>query len=388
MSSPRPATRPSPAILAGTGGGALMAAASMSCVQLGLALSVHLFGRLGPLGVTGLRLAWGGLLLMVLVRPRLRHFTGRDLLACGVLGAVTGGLMLLFTLAIARIPLGTASALEFLGPLTVSLCGPGGGSRRWAVPAAAGVVLLTQPWHGGTDPAGLAFALAAAVCWGAYILLTQHVGDRVSGLSGLAVSVPVAGLVAMLAAAPDLGRVTWPLLGIMLGLAALHPVVPFSLEFLALRRLTAGAFGTLMSLEPAIALLAGLLVLGQVPDVASAGGIVLVVIAGVGATRAGGRAPAGTAAAGPSAGDRSQVPGREDSRFVRLKRIYAERSVVSPPRQPRPAARGMYQAEHVPDGTVNRWPNPENPERPSRNQPETGCSPPPSPSPCRAGSRT
>jgi len=374
--------------LAGTGGGTLMAAASMSCVQLGLALSVHLFGRLGPLGVTGLRLAWAGLLLIVLVRPRLRHFTGRDLLACGVLGAVTGGLMLLFTLAIARIPLGTASALEFLGPLTVSLCRPGGGSRRWAVPAAAGVVLLTQPWHGGTDPAGLAFALAAAVCWGAYILLTQHVGDRVSGLSGLAVSVPVAGLVAMLAAAPSLGRVTWPLLGIMLGLAALHPVVPFSLEFLALRRLTARAFGTLMSLEPAIALLAGLLVLGQVPDVASAGGIILVVIAGAGATRAGGRAPVDTAAAAPSARDRSQVPGREDSRFVRLKRIYAERSVVSPRRQPRNAAPGMYQTEHVPDGTLNRWPNPENPDRPRRNQPESGCSPPPSPSPCRAGSRT
>ena len=381
-----PAMRPSPATLAGTGGGALMAAASMSCVQLGLALSVHLFGRLGPLGVTGLRLAWGGLLLMVLVRPRLRHFTRRDLLACGVLGAVTGALMLLFTLAIARIPLGTASALEFLGPLTVSLCGPGGGSRPWAVPAAAGVVLLTQPWHGGTDPAGLAFALAAAGCWGAYILLTQHVGDRVSGLSGLAVSVPVAGLVAMLAAAPDLGRVTWPLLAIMLGLAALHPVVPFSLEFLALRRLTAGAFGTLMSLEPAIALVAGLLVLGQVPDVASAGGIVLVVIAGVGATRAGGRANVGAAAGGPR--DRSQVPGREHSRFVRLKRIYAERSVVSPRRRPRNAAPGMHQTEHVPDGTVNRWPNPENPDRPRRNQPESGCSPPPSPSPCRAGSRT
>jgi hypothetical protein len=175
--------------------------------------------------------------------------------------------------------------------------------------------------------------------------------------------------------------VTWPLLAIMLGLAALHPVVPFSLEFLPLRRLTARAFGTLMSVEPAIALLAGLLVLGQVPDVASAGGIILVVIAGAGATRAGGRAPANTA-------DRSPVPGRENSRFVRLKRIYAERSVVSPPRQPGNAARGMYQTEHVPDGTVNRWPNPANPDRPRRNQPETGCSPPPSPSPCRAGSRT
>ena len=267
-----------------------MAVGSMSCVQLGLALSVHLFGQLGPLGVAGLRLAWAGLLLLVLIRPRRRDFAGRDLLACVVLGVVTAGLMLLFMLAIARIPLGTASALEFLGPLTVSIYGPGGGRRHWTVLAAIGVVLLTQPWHGGTDPAGLAFALAAGVCWGAYILLTQHVGDRVTGLNGLAVSMPVAGLVGLLAAAPaGLGRVTWPLLATMLALAVLHPVLPFSLEFLALRRLTATAFGTLMSLEPAIAVLAGLLVLGQVPRPASAAGVIFVVVAGIGATRGGAR---------------------------------------------------------------------------------------------------
>ncbi len=268
-----------------------MAVASMSCVQLGLALSVHLFGQLGPLGVAGLRLAWAGVILLILVRPRPRDFTGRDLLACGVLGVVTAGLMLLFMLAIARIPLGTASALEFLGPLTVSIYGPGG-RRHWTILAAAGVVLLTQPWHGGIDPAGLAFALAAGACWGAYILLTQHVGDRVTGLSGLAISMPVAGVVAMLAAGPELGKVTWPLLVTMLALAALHPVLPFSLEFLALRRLTTTAFGTLMSLEPAIALLAGLLVLQQIPRVASAAGVIFVVAAGIGATRTGARAPA------------------------------------------------------------------------------------------------
>jgi inner membrane transporter RhtA len=291
MSPTPPARRPPARGLAGAGGGALMAVASMSCVQLGLALSVPLFGRIGPLGVAGLRLGWAGLLLVVLVRPRPWRFGRRDLLACGVLGAVTAGMTLLFTLAIARIPLGTASALEFLGPLAVSLCGPGGGRRRWAAPAAVGVVLLTQPWHGHTDPAGLAFALAAGAGWGCYILLTQHVGDRVTGLSGLAISMPVAGTIAMLAAGSSLRGVTWQLLGIMLALAVLHPVVTFVLEFLALRRLTASAFGTLMSLEPAIALLAGLLVLGQVPGALSAAGIILVVIAGVGATRAGGREP-------------------------------------------------------------------------------------------------
>ena len=276
-------------------GGALMAVASMVSVQLGLALSVHLFERLGPLGTAGLRLAWAGVLLLILVRPRLRDFTRQDLLACCVLGVVTGAMTLLFMLAVARIPLGTATALEFLGPLAVSL--HGSGRRRWAAMAAIGVALLTQPWHGGIDPAGLAFALGAGAGWGAYILLTQHVGDRITGLSGLAVSLPVAGAVAMLAAAlasgpAGLGQATWPLLLITLMLAALNPVLPLILEFLSLRRLTTSAFGTLMSLEPAMALLAGLLLLRQVPGIAPAAGVILVVIAGIGATRAGARAPA------------------------------------------------------------------------------------------------
>ena len=292
MSPPTLASRPLGGWLRGAGSGVMMAVGSMFCVQLGLALSAHLLDQLGALGIAGLRLAWAGVLLLILVRPRPRDFTGKDLLACGVLGVVTAGLMMLFMLAIARIPLGTASALEFLGPLTVSVLGPGGGHKRWAVLAAIGVVLLTRPWTGGIDPAGLGFALGAAACWGTYILLTQHVGDRVTGLSGLAVSIPVAGIVALLAAgSTGLHAVTWPLLAAMLALAALHPVLPFSLEFLALRRLTASAFGTLMSLEPAIALLAGLLVLGQIPSAAAAAGILFVVIAGIGATRTGARTP-------------------------------------------------------------------------------------------------
>ena len=152
-------------------------------------------------------------------------------------------------------------------------------------------MLLTQPWHGGTDPAGLAFALAAGVCWAAYILLTQHVGDHVTGLSGLAVSMPVAGSdrPARRRSQPEPGDLAAARHHAGPGSAASG--VPFSLEFLALRRLTASAFGTLMSLEPAIAILAGLLVLRQVPGASSAAGIVLVVIAGIGATRSGGREP-------------------------------------------------------------------------------------------------
>ncbi|MGI5163216.1 EamA family transporter [Spirillospora sp. CA-253888] len=277
----------------GAGGGATMAVASMWCVQLGLGLSVHLLDRLGPLGTTWLRLVWAGLLLLLIVRPRLSRFRPADLAMCALLGAATAGMMVLFMSAAARIPLGTASALEFLGPLALSMYGARGGRKIWTVLAAVGVVLLTEPWHAANDPLGIAFALAAAVCWAAYILLTQRVGDRVTGLQGLAVSMAVAALVTTLFAAPtSLGEVTWPLVLAGLGLAFLHPIIPFSLEFLALRRLTATAFGTLMSLEPAIALLVGIVVLGQLPGPAAVAGIACVVAAGVGAVRAGARPPA------------------------------------------------------------------------------------------------
>ncbi|MEU3735425.1 EamA family transporter [Streptomyces sp. NPDC033538] len=279
-----------PGRLHGAEGGALMALGSMFSIQLGLALSVTALDQLGALGTVGLRLAWAGLLMLALVRPHPRDFTRRDLMACTALGSVTAGMMVFFMLAVSRLPLGTASALEFLGPLAVSLCGPGGGRKRWAAAAAIGVVLLTEPWHGGIDPAGLGFALAAAACWAGYILLTQRVGDTVTGLGGLALSMPVAGILGLLIAAPtDLGHVTWKLLAITLGLAALSVVAPFILEFLALRRLTTAAFGTLMSSEPAIALLAGLLVLSQTLRLLPAAGVVFVVIAGIGATRTGAR---------------------------------------------------------------------------------------------------
>ena len=273
--------------------GVLMAVASMSTVQLGLALSMPVIDELGALGTSGLRLAWAGALVWILVRPRLRDFTARDLRACIMLGAVSAGMMMLFMQAMNRLPLGTASALEFLGPLAVSLYGPGNRGKRWTVMAALGVVALTEPWQGGIDAAGAGFALAAAGCWAAYIILTQHVGDRVTGLDGLAISLPVAGLIGLVglfASAPsELGHLTWRLLGVMLGLAVLSAVLPFVLEFLALRHLAASAFGTLMSLEPAIALLIGLLVLGQIPGPAPAAGVAFVVIAGIGATRTGAR---------------------------------------------------------------------------------------------------
>ncbi len=295
LSSPGavPALPPVPGSRSATRTGAGLAVGAMFCVQIGLAASVGLFDRIGPEGAAWLRLAWGGVLLLLLVRPHPAAFSRSGLAACAALGVVTAALTLFFMAAVARLPLGTASALEFLGPLGVAVLRRGhraSGAWRWPALAAVGVLLLTEPWHGGADPVGIALALAAAVCWAAYILLTQRVGDEVAGLRGLAVSMPVAGVVATLVVGPSvLPHLTVDVLVIGLGLAVLLPVVPFSLELLALRRLTSAAFGTLMSLEPAIALVVGLVVLHQVPGAAPLAGVAFVVAAGIGAERTGGR---------------------------------------------------------------------------------------------------
>jgi len=270
--------------------GTTLALASMTCVQLGLAASIGMMDQVGAAGVAWLRLAWAGVLLLIIVRPRRSMFTGASLTACVALGLVTAGVTMLFMASVARLPLGTASALEFLGPLGVAVARGRGAGRLWALVAAAGVLLLTEPWHGAADPVGMAFALGAAGCWAAYILLTQRVGDEVSGIQGLAVSMPVAGLAATAVTGRSvLGDITPEVLLAGLGLALLLPVVPFVLELVALRRLTSAAFGTLMSLEPAIALVVGLLLLRQTPGWISVAGIGLVVAAGIGAERTGAR---------------------------------------------------------------------------------------------------
>ena len=272
--------------------GTSMAIASMLCVQLGLAASVGLIDELGAEGAAWLRLAWAGVLLLLVVRPRPRDYTRQTFAACVLLGLVTAGVTLLFMASLARLPLGTASALEFLGPLGVAVARGKGGTKVWPALAALGVLMLTQPWSGTVDPVGVAFALAAAACWAAYILLTQHVSDGVEGIKALAVTMPVAALAATVVAGPStFGRLTPELLLVGIGLALLLPVIPFTLELLALRRLTTTAFGTLMSLEPAFAVLVGLVVLDQVPNALAAVGIGFVVTAGIGAARSGARPP-------------------------------------------------------------------------------------------------
>ncbi len=270
-----------------------MAMGSMLCVQVGLAIAVTLIDRIGVEGAAWLRLAWAGILLLLIVRPKRAAFTRSSFAMCVLLGVVTAAITLLFMAALDRIPLGTASALEFLGPLCVAVA-HGEGRQRFVWPglAALGVVLLTQPWAGVIDPIGVMFALGAAACWASYILLTQRVGDQVAGINGLAVSMPVAGLVATITVGPAVfERMTPEILLIGIGLAILLPVVPFALELMALRHLTTAAFGTLMALEPAFAMIVGLIVLHQVPGNEGIVGICFVVLAGIGAARSGARTP-------------------------------------------------------------------------------------------------
>jgi inner membrane transporter RhtA len=282
--------------------GASMAMVSMLCVQLGLAVSVGLVDQVGATGAAWLRLFWAGVILLAVVRPRRSQFSGHALRSGIALGVVTAGVTLLFMAAVARLPLGTASAIEFLGPLGVAVARSPGVGRLWAFAAAAGVLCLTHPWTGTVDVAGVAFALAAAVCWAVYILLTQRIGDAVSGIAGLAISMPTAALVATATVGWQVfGRLTPELLLIGIGLAVLLPVVPFILELLALRRLEAGAFGTLMALEPAFALTIGLVALHQTPAPIAVVGVGLVVAAGIGAERSGARRPASPASAGEPA---------------------------------------------------------------------------------------
>ena len=262
----------------------------MLLIQLGAALSHPMLVTSGAASVTWLRLCWAAVLLQAFVRPVdawREVFAGRAWSAVA-LGAASGVMTLCYFEALARIPQGMANAIEFLGPLSVAVAG----SRRprdflWAALAAIGVVLLLQPgraWH--TDVPGIAFAVAAAFCWAAYIVLTKRVGVRFAGFEGVAVSMFVASLITAplgLAQAWDAVSVRDVLAAG--GLAILIPVLPYVLELSALRRLSTRSFGILMSAEPAIATAMGVLLLGQMPGPLQALGFVAVIAASIGTLR-------------------------------------------------------------------------------------------------------
>jgi inner membrane transporter RhtA len=245
---------------------ALLVLTAIGSVQTGSGVARTLFDDLGAAGVTFLRLAIAGLVLGLATRPRLRGWSPAAWRAAAALGLVMAGMNLAFYLALRTVPLGTAVTVEFLGPLLLALAQ----ARRlpdllWALVAGAGVVLLGVDSGGSAPLGGLALALTAGLCWAGYIVLSARLGRLVPGTGGLAVSLTVAALVVLpFGAGPAMAVVDRPALLIgATAVALLSSVFSYGLEITALRHIPTRVFGILMSLEPAAAAIAGLLLLHQ-----------------------------------------------------------------------------------------------------------------------------
>lgn len=291
----------------------MVLAGSLS-VQFGAALATELFGRVGPAGAVSLRIALaaillGGWYLRLAVTGRLggggrlgvagrrlgvggRRLGTSDLAVVLAFGVVLGAMNLCFYEAIARIPLGVAVTVEFVGPLVLTMVG----SRSrlellWVALAAGGVALLSGHIGHGLDPVGVVLALAAGTCWAAYILASAETGRRFPETSGLAIALVVGAVVVVpFGLAQAGGRLFEPrVLGLGVAVAVLSSVLPYSFELAALRRLSPRAFGILMSVDPAFAALAGLVALGQHLSWVEIGALVLVMVANTGSVLSDGR---------------------------------------------------------------------------------------------------
>ncbi|NJP35045.1 EamA family transporter [Micromonospora thermarum] len=257
-------------------------------VQFGSAVAALLFPRSGVAGAVTLRLTVGAVLLLVACRPRLRGHGRADWAAAAAFGVALAGMNSLFYQAIERVPLGPAVTLEVLGPLALSVVtARRAASWACAVLALAGVALLGQGGFERLDPVGAALALGAGAMWAAYIVLSARVGRRFPGADGLALALTVAALLTLPIGVADAGSALLDPVVLALGgaVAVLSSVVPYTMELFALRRLPTATFAVLMSLGPAIAALAGWLVLRQALTVAEVLAIGLVIAASVGAVR-------------------------------------------------------------------------------------------------------
>jgi inner membrane transporter RhtA len=276
-----------PGVLARAPSGALVVGAIVS-IQGGAALAVTLFDRLGPGGAALLRLLSATVVLMAVWRPRPRAYTRRQLALVVAFGLVLGGMNLSLYEAIHRIPLGIAVTIEFIGPLAVAI----GGSRRpldfgLAALAAIGILALTHGDTHGLNAGGVGLAALAGCLWAGYILLNARLGRAFETGTGLAMAMCVSTLLVLPFGIGDAGthllRPHLLLLGSAVGM--LSSAIPYSFEVEALRRIAPAVFGVLMSLEPAVAALAGLIVLGQGLGARAIVGIALVVVASIGASR-------------------------------------------------------------------------------------------------------
>ncbi|MGW4481956.1 EamA family transporter [Rhodococcus triatomae] len=283
MTSPTPTT-------AGTASSVSLVVGSCISLQFGAATAAELFPVLGSWGVTALRLSIAAAILLVAVRPRADRWTRHQWRSVLVLGVALAGMNGFFYASIARIPLGVAVAIEFLGPLLLAACLSRRRRDLLCVATALGGMVLLGLENAFTatslNPSGAAFALVAAGFWALYILATAKVGDSVQGSGGLAVALAVAAACVLPAGASGAAvALSDPhLLAIAVLTAVLASVIPYTLELSALRRLPRHVFGVLLAFEPVMALIAGWLLLGQPVGVTRLAAIALVVAASIGIT--------------------------------------------------------------------------------------------------------
>lgn len=256
-------------------------------IQLGAALAVTLFPVFGPTGTVLLRIGLSALVLLALTRPNLSSILRSHARLLVVYGFMLAAMNLCFYEAIARLPLGIAVTIDFMGPLGVAVAT----SRRpkdfaWIGLAIVGIMLLAPDIGGPLDPVGVLFAAGAAVGWASFILLSRRLGRLVDGNSGLAIGMAIGAilLLPLGLSGGGLMAMTWALVLPVMGLALLSTAIPFVLEYEALKRLPARTYGVLVTLEPAVATCIGAVVLGDVLGSRAIAAVVLVTVAAVGAT--------------------------------------------------------------------------------------------------------
>lgn len=251
MSSPTSSTA-APGTTAGTSSAVLMILGSCISLQFGAAIATTLFPAIGPAGTTALRLGFAALVLLVIVRPKVRALTREQWLAILAFGVVIGLMNGFFYASLARIPLGTAVAIEFLGPLTVAaVLSTKRTDLLWVALALVGVSLFgleSALGLGELDLLGVLFVLIAAVFWGLYVVTSAKVGQIVPGQTGLALAMAIGALTVLPTGAPGAwqGLISPPLALAALGTAVLASVLPYTLELSALRRLPRHVFGVLL----------------------------------------------------------------------------------------------------------------------------------------------
>ncbi len=261
---------------------------AMASIQSGASLAKSLFPLVGAPGVTALRLALGTLILAVVFKPWRLRFTRSQRMPLLIYGLALGAMNYLFYLSIRTVPLGIAVALEFTGPLAVALFG----SRRpvdflWVILAVLGLWFLLPLGQDVThvDPLGAACALGAGACWAVYIIAGQKAGAE-HGPATVALGSFIAAIVFVPIGAVAAGDALWhwSVLPLGLGIAVLSTALPYSLEMTALTRLPTRTFGTLMSMEPALAAFSGMLFLGETLTLVQWLALLSIIIASIGST--------------------------------------------------------------------------------------------------------